>query len=173
LLKDLEKEFTLKDLGNLHYFLGIEVKRNSEGLIFSQGKYAEDIIKRTRMGNCKPINTALSSVEKLSAAKGDPLGPEDATRYISVVGAMQYLTLTRPYISFAVNKVCQFLHSPTTVHWSVVKRILRYIHGTSKLGLHITKAKSMLVHAFSDADWARCVDDRRSTGGFAVFSVAI
>jgi histone deacetylase 1/2 len=169
LLKDLEREFALKDLDDLHYFLGIEVKRNSEGLVLSQGKYAEDIIKKTGMSNYKPINTTFSSVEKLSATEGDPLGPEDSTKYRSVVGAMQYLTLTRPNISFAVNKVCQFLHNPTTIHWSVVKRILRYIHGTSKLGLHNRKSKSMMVSAFSDADWAGCVDDRRSTGGFAVF----
>jgi hypothetical protein len=57
LLKDLEREFALKDLGDLHYFLGIEVKRNSEGMMLSQGKYAEDIIKRMGMSNCKPINT--------------------------------------------------------------------------------------------------------------------
>jgi hypothetical protein len=85
------------------------------------------------------------------------------------VGALQYLTLTHPDISFAVNKVCQFLHTPTTVHWSAVKRTLRYIHGTPKLGLNIRKSKSLMVSAFSDADWAGSVDDRRSTGGFAVF----
>jgi hypothetical protein len=111
----------------------------------------------------------LSSIEKLSATVGDPLGPEDSTRYKIVVGVLQYLTLTRPNISFAVNKACQFLHTPTNVHWSAVKRILRYIHGTSKLGLHVWKSKTMMVSAFSDVDWAGCVDDRRSTGGFAVF----
>jgi hypothetical protein len=86
-----------------------------------------------------------------------------------VVGALQYLTLTRPDISFAVNKVCQYLHAPTTVHWSAVKRILRYVSGTIKLGLKIKRSNSTLVSAFSDADWVGCVDDRRSTGGFAVF----
>jgi len=86
-----------------------------------------------------------------------------------VVGALQYLTLTRPDISFAVNKVCQYLHAPTTIHWSAVKRILRYVSGTIKLGLKIKRSNSTLVSAFSDADWAGCVDDRRSTGGFAVF----
>jgi histone deacetylase 1/2 len=130
LLKDLEREFALIDLGNLHYFLGIEIKRNSDGLVVLQAKYAADIIKRTNMSNCKPINTPLSSVDKLSATEGDPLGPKDSTNYRSVVGALQYLTLTRPDISFAVNKVCQFLHAPTMIHWTAVKRILRYIHGT-------------------------------------------
>jgi hypothetical protein len=86
-----------------------------------------------------------------------------------MVGALQYLTLTRPAISFAVNKVCQFLHSPTTAHWSAVKRILRYVQGTLSLGLRFGKSKSMIVSAFSDVDWTGCIDDRRSTGGFAVF----
>jgi len=169
LLKDLEKEFALKDLGDLHYFLGIVVKRNSDGLILSQGKYAEDIVKRTNMHNSKPINTPMSGTEKLSSTEGDLLGHEDSTNYRSVVGALQYLTMTRPDLSFAVNKVCQFLHAPTTAHWSAVKRILRYVNGTRRLGLNIRRSKLMTVSAFSDADWAGCVDDRRSTGGFAVF----
>jgi len=118
---------------------------------------------------CHPIDTPLYSSEKLSIEDGNKLESEDATKYLSVVGALQYLTLTRPDISFTVNKVCQFLHSPTTIHWSIVKRILRYIKGTIKLGIKFSKSKSMLVSAFSDTDWVSCVDDRRSTGGFDVF----
>jgi hypothetical protein len=68
-----------------------------------------------------------------------------------------------------VNKVCQFLHSPTTHHWSVVKRILRYLRGTCGLGLKISRSMSLLLTAFSDADWASNVDDRQPTGGLAVF----
>lgn len=121
------------------------------------------------MTNCKPVSTPLSTSEKLSAYEGDPLGPEDITRYRSIVGALQYLTLTRPDISFSVNKICQYLHAPTTLHWTDVKRILRYIKGSIDIGLKIKKSLSMLVSAFSDADWAGCPDDRRSTGGFAVY----
>jgi len=65
--------------------------------------------------------------------------------------------------------VCQYLHAPTTVHWSAVKRILRYVRGTMNLGLRIGNSKNMIVSGFSDADWASCIDDRRSTGGFAIF----
>jgi len=171
LLRDLERDFALKDLGDLHYFLGIEVKRSRDGLLLSQQRYATDVVKRAGMGKCKPINTPLASSKKLSATDGVKLGPDDATRFRSVVGALQYLTLTRPDISFSVNKVCQFLHQPTTVHWSTVKRILRYVQGTLNLGLKARPSQSMMVSAFSDADWAGCPDDRCSTGGFAVFLV--
>jgi hypothetical protein len=70
---------------------------------------------------------------------------------MSVVGALQYLTLTRPDISFAVNKVCQFLHASTMVHWAAVKRILRYLKSCTRVGLRIIKSRSLLVTGFSDA----------------------
>ena len=111
----------------------------------------------------------MSSSEKLSLTEGTPLSKEDNTKYRSLVGALQYLTLTRPDISFAVNKVCQFLHAPTTVHWTAAKRIVRYVKNTLSIGLNFSKSPSTLVSAFSDSDWAGSLDDRRSTGGFAVF----
>lgn len=155
----MEKEFALKDLGDLHYFLGIEVKRSTDGLTMTQERYAADVVKRAGMNLSKPVSTPLSTIEKMSTNEGTLLGADDATRYRSVVGALQYLTLTRPDISFAVNKACQFLHTPTTAHWSAVKRILRYVHGTPRLGLKIRKSRSMLVSAFTDADWAGDIDD--------------
>ena len=140
-----------------------------EGIVLSQEKYAWEILNRVGMRNCKTATTPLSASEKLSMHDGDLLNVEDSTKYRSIVGALQYLTLTRPDLAYSVNKVCQFLHSPTTVHWSVVKRILRYVRYSVDIGLRIKKSNSMLVSAFSDADWAGSVDDRRSTGGFAVF----
>jgi hypothetical protein len=86
-----------------------------------------------------------------------------------IVGVLQYLTLTRPDLAFPVNKVCQFLHSPTGVHGAAVKRIVRYLKQSTRVGLKIEKSKSLLVSGFSDVDWAGCFDDRRSTGGFAIF----
>jgi histone deacetylase 1/2 len=72
-------------------------------------------------------------------------------------------------ISFAVNKVCQFLSQPTDSHWEAVKRILRYVKGTLSTGLRFRKSSSTDINIYTDADWAGCVDDRRSTGGFAIF----
>jgi hypothetical protein len=127
LLQDLKADFALKDLGELHYFLGIEVKRTSEGILLSQEKYAAEILKKVGMMNCKPVSTPMTVLGKLSAHDGVILQPQDVTKYRSVVGALQYLTLTRPDLLFPVNKVCQFFYQPPTIHWTAVKRILRYL----------------------------------------------
>jgi histone deacetylase 1/2 len=108
LLADLQAEFALKDLGDLHYFLGIEVKKVPDGLHLSQERYAADVLSRSGIDKSKSVDTPLSPLEKLSLLDGDPLCEADATKYRSVVGALQYLTLTRPDICFAVNKVCIF-----------------------------------------------------------------
>lgn len=106
LLKELKSEFALKDLGNLNYFLGIQVNEVADGILMSQEKYASDFLKRVGMETCKPIPTPLALSDKLSGSMGEPLGTEDATNYRSIVGAPQYLTLTRPDLTFSVNKVC-------------------------------------------------------------------
>jgi hypothetical protein len=85
------------------------------------------------------------------------------------MGSLQYLSLTRPNLAFAVNRVCQFMHKPSKLHWQAVKRILRYIKHTVSHGLLLTRLNISTLEAFSDADWARCPDDRKSTGGYCVF----
>jgi hypothetical protein len=169
LLCDLKADFTLKDLGNLHYFLGIEVKHLSDGILLSLQKYATDLLRRVGMLDCKPVPTPMTSSEKISAHDGDPLDPDDITKYRSVVGALQYLSHTRPDLSFAINKVCQFLHCPTSIHWTAVKRILRYVKFTLSDGLKICKSAFTILSAFSDVDWAGCSDDRKSTGALLYF----
>jgi hypothetical protein len=169
LLVDLKADFALKDLGPLHYFLGIQVKDTSDGILLSQEKYATDLLRKVGMPACKPVTTPMSTSEKLSAHVGDPLSAEETTKYWSVVGALQYLSYTRPDLAFSTNKACQYLSSPTTVHWTAVNRILRYDKHTLGIGLHIRKSPSSVVSAFSDADWAGCSDDCKSTGGHAIF----
>jgi histone deacetylase 1/2 len=169
LLRDLNENFAIKDLGDLHFFLGIEVKRISNGLLLTQEKYATELLEKVGMTKCKTAPTPLSSSDQLSLHTGTPLGPEDSTQYRSIVGALQYLTLTRPDLAYSVNKVCQFLHAPTTEHWTATKRILRYVQATLKLGITFSKTSSTFLSGFLDADWAGCIDDRRSTSGFAIF----
>jgi hypothetical protein len=169
LLKKLGDEFSLKDLGDLHYCLGIAVNKVKDGIVLSQDNYATDLLKRVGMSMCKQVNTPPSTSEKLSTYIGTPLGPEDATRYRSIDGALQYLMLTRLDLTFVVNKVYQYLHAPIDAYWAAVKRILRYLQGSVNLGLKIVKNNSLLVSAFNDADWTCCIDDMRSTGGYAIF----
>jgi histone deacetylase 1/2 len=128
-----------------------------------------DLLHRVSMENCRATSTPLATTERLDRETGTTLGTEDSFRYRSIVGGLQYLTLTRPDLSFAVNKVCQFLSQPTDVHWEAVKRILRYVKGTLDMGLRIRKSPSTDVSIYTDADWAGCVDDRRSTSGYAVY----
>jgi histone deacetylase 1/2 len=169
LVLGLRQAFAVKDLGALHYFLGLEVARSSVSLRITQHKYAMDLLKRAGLLKCKPVTTPMSATTKLFQLDSPLLGSDDATDYRSIVGGLQYLTMTRPDISFSVNRVCQFLHSPTEEHLAAVKRILRFVKHTIGHGLLLRPSTSPAISAFSDADWAGDVDDRRSTGGFAVF----
>jgi hypothetical protein len=142
LLQDLGSEFALKDLGELHYFLGVQVTQTKDDLVLSQDQYARDVLRRAGMYHCKPVKTPLATSTKLSVSDGTLLDAEDSSKYRSIVGGLQYLTLTRPDISFAVNRVCQFLHSPTDLHMAAVKRILRYIQDTLDVRLQFHRSSS-------------------------------
>ena len=111
----------------------------------------------------------MSATGRLSALDSALLPSDDPTEYRSIVSGLQYLNITRPDISNAVNRVCQYLHAPRSSHLSVVKRILRYLSHTISYGLHLRSTSSCAVSAFSDVDWAGSLDDRRSTGGYLVF----
>ena len=109
----------------------------------------------------------MTSGLRLTSYGSDPVA--DVTLYRSVVGALQYATVTRPEISFSVNKVCQFMHNPLESHWKAVKRILRYLAGTLDYGLHLRRSSHLNITAFCDADWGSDPEDRKSTSGFCVF----
>lgn len=119
------------------------------------------------MDGAKLVHTPMAASAKLSLSIGSPL--VDPTVYRSIVGALQYATLTRPDISFAVNKGCQFLQQPIDDHWQAVKRILRYLKETVTHGLFLSRCSSLRLHAYFDADWAGCIDDHKSTWGYAIF----
>ena len=167
LISQLAHEFSIKDLGFLHHFLGIEVHRIPTGLFLSQHRYALDLLERASMSSCKPISTPMPSKGQ-HLPNCNELYP-DPTHYRSIVGGLQYLTFTRPDISYSVNFVCQFMHASTLAHYKLVKHILRYVHGTTHLGMHILASSTLNLYTFSDADWAGCPTSCRFTTGFCTF----
>jgi hypothetical protein len=167
LITSLQSEFKLKDMGPVHYFLGIDVRRTAAGFTLSQSAYAQELLERAGMANCNPSPTPADAKAKISSSDGAPL--KDAAWYRSMAGALQYLTLTRPDIAYAVQQVCLHMHAPKDCHGAMLKRVLRYLKGTTTLGLHLHAASTPTITAYTDADWAGCPDTRRSTSGFAVF----
>ncbi|XP_022032345.1 uncharacterized protein LOC110933430 [Helianthus annuus] len=119
------------------------------------------------MSSCKPCTTPVDLSAKLSSTDG-PLF-SDPTLYRSLARALQYLTFTRPDISYAAQQVCLFMHEPRDSHFAFMKRIIRYIQGTLDYGIRIIKSTSHSLVAYSDADWGGCPDSRRSTSGYCVF----
>ena len=89
--------------------------------------------------------------------------------YRSTIGALQYLTLTRPDLAFSVNKLSQFLQAPTVAQWNACKRILRYVKGTLSHGLFFQPTQLLTLEGFANADWAKILDDRKSVSGICVF----
>ncbi|GKD88041.1 ribonuclease H-like domain-containing protein [Tanacetum coccineum] len=156
----------MTDLGSLNYFLGISVTRDSSGMFLSQKKYAIEIIERAGMLNCNPSRTPVDTESKLGAT-GDVVS--DPTLYRSLAGSLQYLTFTRPDISYVVQQVCLHMHDPREPHFSALKRILRYVRGTLDYGLQLFSSSTTDLVAYSDADWAGCPTTRRSTSGYCVF----
>ncbi|KAL6327224.1 hypothetical protein AAG906_015263 [Vitis piasezkii] len=160
LKQHLFTHFQTKDLGKLKYFLGIEIAQSSSGVVLSQRKYALDILEETGMLDCKPVDTPMDPNVKLVPGQGEPLG--DPGRYRRLVGKLNYLTITRPDISFPVSVVSQFLQSPCDSHWDAVIRILRYIKSTPGQGVLYENRGHTQVVGYTDADWW-LTHDRRST----------
>lgn len=159
--------FESRRLGPLGFFLGIETHHSDTSLILNQSKYAFDLLRKFKMEGCKLASTPLIPGSHLSSNDGDPL--PNPTTYRSMVGGLQYLTLTHPDISFVVNQVCQHMYSPRTTHLVAVKRILKFIKGTINLGLRFSRSTDTSLRAYSDSNWAGSVDNRKSTTGACIF----
>ncbi|XP_017183840.1 uncharacterized mitochondrial protein AtMg00810-like [Malus domestica] len=167
-IDDLAGVFDLKDMGRLSYFLGLHIQYKDDGSLFiTQTKYAKDLLRKAGMDSCKPTSTPSKPHAQILAGEGRLLS--EPSQYRSLVGALQYLTFTRPDIAHSVNLVCQFMTQPTDLHMLLVKRILRYIQGTVDYGLHYTQNNHFDITAFSDSDWASDITTRRSITGFVVY----
>ncbi|KAL0326705.1 UNVERIFIED_CONTAM: Retrovirus-related Pol polyprotein from transposon RE2 [Sesamum angustifolium] len=141
--EDMMKTFEMSDLGLMHFFLGIEINQEKEGIFICQRKYTETLLKKFKMESCKTVTTPLVTGEKYQ--KEDGSQKVDGSMYRSLIGSLLYLTATRPDIMFATSLLSRFMQSPSQVHYAAAKRILRYLR---------------------DSDWAGSVDDMKSTSGY-------
>ncbi|XP_013720479.2 uncharacterized mitochondrial protein AtMg00810-like [Brassica napus] len=167
IIASLNVEFTMTDLRQLHYFLGITIKYNKANLFLQQKTYAMEILQRANMSECNSCTTPADARGKLSDEGSPPMS--DPTLYRSLAGALQYLTFTRSDIAFAVQHVSLFMYAPLDSHYNALKRILRYIKGTLDHGLQLTPNTSHTLTAYSDADWPGCPNTRQSTSGYCIF----
>jgi histone deacetylase 1/2 len=149
LVTALGADFAVKDLGKLHYFLGLEVTQCDAGLTLTQQKYSLELLRRADMLKCKAATTPMSATDRLTTLAGDLLSFDDAIEYRSLVGGLQYLTITSLDLSYAINRVCQFLHASTDSHMTAGKRILRYLRHTAQFGLRFWSDPSIVLAAFS------------------------
>lgn len=160
-------------MGLLSYLLGTEILKQGQDLLLSQKKCILETLKRAWLYHAKLVPTPITTTTNLYLS--DSLEFDNLVKYRQIVGALRYVTLSSPYITFSVNKVCQFMHSPNENHWSVVKRIFRYLQGTNSHGLLFKHDFATILHAytdptytlltgFTDGDWAGCSDDRQSMG---------
>ncbi len=164
LKKLLKHKFEMKDLGKLHYFLGIEVIQSPKGIWLLQRQYALNKLSEYGMTDCKPISIPFEQNVKLSADEGNLV--EDTTMYRHIVGSLIYMTITRPDLSYAVGMVSQFMQTPRKPHLDAMRHILRYIKHTLQCGIFYEAKSKLQVHGYTDVDWASNVSDRRSTSGF-------
>jgi hypothetical protein len=159
--KKLVAEFKMKDLGLMHYFLGLEVWQSTEKIFLNQGKYAVEILKRFDMLECKSMNTPMETKLKLLVDTSSEL--VDATLYRQLIGSLMYLTNTMLDICFVVNTLSQYLVEPRRVHLVATKHVIRYLKGTLDFGLCYNGDRDLRLIGYTDLDWAGSVSDKKST----------
>lgn len=157
----LDTTFTIKDLGQIKYYLGLEVSRSSKGIFVHQRKYILDL--RTDFVASGPMEQHI----KLHDTISDHLS--DASSYRCLIGKLQYLTMSRLDISYTVNHLSQFLQTPCQDHMTAALRVPRYLKGSIGMGLFFSSSTDLTLHAYSDSDWAGQNAGRRSISGYCMF----
>jgi hypothetical protein len=164
---NLVAEFKMKDLGSMHYFLGLEFSQSPEKILFNQGKYAVEILKRFDMLECKAMNTLMETNLNLLVDTSSEL--VDATLYRQFIISLMYLTNTRPDICFSVNTLSQYLVEPRHVHLVVAKHVMRYLKGTLDYGICYTGDNDFRLCDYTDCN----VPDLASLGNYANVCVGL
>jgi len=159
----MKQEFEMNMIGELNYFLGLQVKQTAEGIFISQFKCAKDLVKRFGLNGKSRARTPMSTSVKISS---DLVGkPVDPSLYRSMIRSLLYLTASRPDIAFSVGVCARFQANPKESHLTAVKRIIRYVNDTLLYGIWYSRETNLLVAGYSNADWAGNADDKKSTSG--------
>ncbi|KAD6118823.1 hypothetical protein E3N88_10094 [Mikania micrantha] len=163
----MTKKFEMSAMGELKFFLGLQIKQKHDGIFIHQSKYIKELLKKFDLQNCKPCSSPMSSTTQLDAdLKGTSV---DETLYRCMIGSLMYLTASRPDIMFATCVCARFQAAPKESHLIAVKRIFRYLQGTQSLGIWYSTGHSCKLVAFSDSDYAGCKLSRKSTSGGCQF----
>jgi hypothetical protein len=161
----LASEFETKDLGMMHYFLGLEAWKRTGEIFPSQGKYTMEILKKFGMTDCKSRPTPMvMNLKKLSETSSD-LGEIDPHLYRQLIGSLMYLVNTRLDICYVVSVLSQFMSQSRQTHWIATEHVLIYLQGTIGYGLRYASSVDMRLQGYVDADWAGSVVDQKSTSG--------
>ncbi|KAG8499381.1 hypothetical protein CXB51_005990 [Gossypium anomalum] len=161
----MKDTFEMSDLGQMIYFLGMEVQQTHNGIFLGQKTFAAKILRKFSMENCKPTNTPMAVGAKLSSQEGyEHISEAD---YRSLVGCLLYLTATRPDIMYSVSVLSRFMYCCNKLHLQAAKRVLRYIKGTLSYGLKFSRNEDLKLIGYTDSDWAGSKDDMKSTSGYA------
>ncbi|GKC78695.1 retrovirus-related pol polyprotein from transposon TNT 1-94 [Tanacetum coccineum] len=153
--------FEISMIREMTFFLGLQVNQSPCGIFINQSNYVHEILKKYGMESCDPVGTPMDIKDKLDLDKNETL--VDATKYHSMIGALMYLTSSRPDIAHATCLCARYQAKPTEKHLKEVKRIFRYLWGTTNLGLWYTKDSGFELTSFSDVDYARCKDTFKGT----------
>ena len=166
---NLQAEFGIKDLGPAEWVLGIQIVQTPQGLWLGQTAYIDAVLSRFDMASCRPLSTPMEHNLQLFKTSNQPATPEFKRKYLQAIGSLMYAMLgTRPDLGYAVSYLARFAENPSTPHWTAIQHIFRYLAGTRSLGLFYlaTTSPTNAFYAYSDSDWASCVNSSRSTMGY-------
>ena len=163
----LDQEFKLKDLGNLKFYLGLEVAKLEQDISLYQRKYALEILKYAGITRCKPNKVPMEQNLKLSKFYGELI--LDPGVYRRLVGRLLYLTITRPDIAYSVHKLSQFMSKPQKPHLDAAYKVLQYLKASLGQGILLSSKSDFHLKAYTDANWASSIDTRRFATSFCIF----